>query len=336
MRHWELPRSATGVRHMVAAGLEHGIDPAVVLAGTDLVAADLERPAALVATWMEARVAGNLAGSVADPAAVGLRLGSRFHLSTYGVAGLALLSSPSLQAAMQFAKTYAPLMPALCQIRQSLRSGRATVEIDGSRLMDEARPLLLARDLSATLLAVREVIGSQLHLTSLDVSFNVTDLEIWQSTFGIAPRRGASRTAYTFACPWSTDPLPQSDTHVCESATAECHELLSARRASNTVANRVLDRLWSAAPDLPGIRELAAALLTTERTLRRRLAEEGTSFRKLSDHVRFSIAIDLLESGGASVQQVAGHLRYGDTSAFTHAFRRWAGVSPRAFRRGQS
>jgi AraC-like DNA-binding protein len=70
-----------------------------------------------------------------------------------------------------------------------------------------------------------------------------------------------------------------------------------------------------------------------ERTLNRRLAAEGTNFRRIREDVRLEAACQLLENSDRPVFQVADVLGYSDATAFTRAFRRWAGVSPAQWRR---
>lgn len=69
----------------------------------------------------------------------------------------------------------------------------------------------------------------------------------------------------------------------------------------------------------------------SERTLRRRLAAEGTSVRKLIDEVRAALAAEFLISGSLSVAQIAAQVGYLEVSSFSQAFRRWHGVSARMF-----
>lgn len=64
-----------------------------------------------------------------------------------------------------------------------------------------------------------------------------------------------------------------------------------------------------------------------ERTLRRRLAEAGTSYRALVDDVRKERALEWLDGPG-SVTSVAQRLGFSDATAFARAFRRWTGVPP--------
>ena len=65
-------------------------------------------------------------------------------------------------------------------------------------------------------------------------------------------------------------------------------------------------------------------------TLRRRLGDEGTSFRTLLNDVRFEEAKAMLERGN-SVNQVSEQLDYSDIRAFNRAFKKWAGTTPAAF-----
>ena len=78
--------------------------------------------------------------------------------------------------------------------------------------------------------------------------------------------------------------------------------------------------------------ELQVAL--SERSLRRRLAAAGTSFRQRRDMALAERAQRLLAEG-VPVERVAGELGYADAAAFTRAFRRWTGETPGRFARSQ-
>ena len=76
----------------------------------------------------------------------------------------------------------------------------------------------------------------------------------------------------------------------------------------------------------------AQKLGMTSRSLRRRLAEEGTSFRELSNEVRESLAEGLLCNEGLSVKGASYHLGFSDTRSFVAAFKRWKGLTPGEWR----
>ena len=78
--------------------------------------------------------------------------------------------------------------------------------------------------------------------------------------------------------------------------------------------------------------KVAEAMKLTERTLQRRLADEGTTFREVVDEVRCDRASALLRDPSVRVADVAYAVGYDEVTSFTKAFRRWTGESPTAFR----
>ena len=70
----------------------------------------------------------------------------------------------------------------------------------------------------------------------------------------------------------------------------------------------------------------ARSLGLSRRTLARRLAEEGTTYRAVRDRLRLLEARRYL--GARSVADVAETLGYADDRAFRRAFQRWTGVTP--------
>lgn len=85
-------------------------------------------------------------------------------------------------------------------------------------------------------------------------------------------------------------------------------------------------------PDSIGMRDAARALSLSERTLRRRLEQEGTSYRERLDRVRRAQALEMLAH--RDVASVARELGFVEPRSFQRAFRRWMGVSPSRYLRG--
>jgi len=78
---------------------------------------------------------------------------------------------------------------------------------------------------------------------------------------------------------------------------------------------------------------IARRLVTTPRTLQRRLARTGTSFDALRADARKRAAELYLSDATLSVTEVAYLLGYSEPTGFHRAFRRWHGTTPEAFRR---
>ncbi|MBB2494722.1 AraC family transcriptional regulator [Aquipseudomonas ullengensis] len=81
------------------------------------------------------------------------------------------------------------------------------------------------------------------------------------------------------------------------------------------------------------IEYIAAHMMLSTRKLQRRLDAEGTSFQELLSMTRQSMACHYLQDSALSIAQLADLLGYGDQSAFSRAFQRWYGTSPREWRK---
>jgi AraC-like DNA-binding protein len=78
--------------------------------------------------------------------------------------------------------------------------------------------------------------------------------------------------------------------------------------------------------------KVAERLAMTERTMHRRLAEEGTSFSDIHESLCRDLAEKCLREEKLNLKKIAFLLGYSDQSAFSVAFKRWTGKSPMEFR----
>jgi AraC-like DNA-binding protein len=81
--------------------------------------------------------------------------------------------------------------------------------------------------------------------------------------------------------------------------------------------------------------EVARKLGMSRRTLARRLASEGLTFRSVLNQLRFDLAQRHIKDSALSISQIAWLLGYQEVSALTHAFKRWTGSTPRGMRARQ-
>lgn len=69
------------------------------------------------------------------------------------------------------------------------------------------------------------------------------------------------------------------------------------------------------------------------RTLQRRLSQSGLSYQAIIDQTRFEVAAELIKETNLKLTDIALELGYSDAGHFTRAFRRWAGMTPKEYRR---
>ena len=95
------------------------------------------------------------------------------------------------------------------------------------------------------------------------------------------------------------------------------------------IASLMATQLNNSVPDKALI---AAQLGMSERTLQRRLQEEGTTYQEILDNTRHYLARELLRNTSLSLTDVAVQLGFAEPSAFFRAFRKWEGTTPGQYR----
>lgn len=130
-------------------------------------------------------------------------------------------------------------------------------------------------------------------------------------------------------------PVAQRDRHVhaslCQQAEADLVALLGQDHGFMAhLENLVAERLPRGEITL---QHVAMALDVAPRTLQTRLEQHGETFRVVLDRVRYRQAERHLRNPAVTLSDVAALLGFSNQSAFQHAFKRWAGVSPGDYRR---
>jgi AraC-like DNA-binding protein len=150
--------------------------------------------------------------------------------------------------------------------------------------------------------------------------------------YGMTPRFDAEQYALVIPTSSLKIPVPGADPQLRRRLEQTVASYWATREP--TVAERVVrlirPRLMS---DEATLEEVAEGLSMHPRTLNRRLSEEGVSFRQLTNDTRFEISRQMLQTTRVSITEIGLALGYADASAFTHAFRRLAGMTPTEWRK---
>ncbi|MFC4857747.1 AraC family transcriptional regulator [Actinophytocola glycyrrhizae] len=331
VRHWDFPRGGAGTSLLVRFGTEHGIADHDLLAGTGLTADLLADPSLEVTARQELEVVRNLATALPD---AGVAAGRQYHATTFGILGFAFLSSPTMRDAVTVALRYYDLSFAFSLPDVSVGDGQVRLVLDDRLLPRDVARFLVERDLAAIHTVIDELLPGAVPLTGLEFRFQEPgSCGQYERTFGLRPRFGCPANVATFDAAFLDEPRPLANAHTVAMCETQCRELVARRRARSGTAHEVrelLTRLGALGTPMPSV---ARELNLSTRTLRRRLEEEGTSFRALLDEVREALAEELLATGAVPVEDVAVRLGYAEASSFIHAFKRWKGITPVAYAR---
>ena len=126
--------------------------------------------------------------------------------------------------------------------------------------------------------------------------------------------------------------LPRTNPYLSELLSARAEELIKSLQSSKTTRGRVENLLI---PILhtgeASIDTVAGKLGLSRQTLFRKLKAEGVSFAKVLDELRHNLALHYLNGKKASVNETAYLVGFSEPAAFSRAFKRWTGSSPRMY-----
>jgi AraC-like DNA-binding protein len=152
--------------------------------------------------------------------------------------------------------------------------------------------------------------------------------------FGSDIAFGAGRDALVFSRSVLALPLVHADPYLNKLLVKDCEEALARRpKVNGTLRSAVENAITPLLPHGKArLADVADRLGMSQRTLARRLASDGLSFNGVLEQLRADLAQRHLRDSELSISQIAWLLGYQEVSAFTHAFKRWTGTTPRMVR----
>ena len=158
------------------------------------------------------------------------------------------------------------------------------------------------------------------------------DLRPYRAAFRAPLRFDCERNSVVFASSWLGRRLPGADEELQRLLRKQMRSLEIAH--GEAFADKVRVVLGTALlTGHHGADQVAALFSIHGRTLHRRLAADGASYRQLLDEGRHAIVCRMLRDTRLGVTEIAAALDYSDASSLTRAFRRWSGTTPAAWRR---
>ncbi len=265
--------------------------------------------------------------------AIGLSLAEVTHPGSLHVVGYALMASQNLRDGLARLVRYQRIIAEAADLRlQPVAEGYALVlSVHGDDL--PAAPQAAEASLAACLAFCRWLAGRALQ--PLEVCFASpppADAKPYQALFQAPLRFDCADYRLLFAAADLERPLPTAN-----EALAQLHDRFAgdylARFAGGRISHRVRQVLCRLLPHGEPRRDaVAQALHLSERTLQRRLHDEGSSFQRLLDDTRRDLAGQYLAQADMALLEVAYLLGFADPSNFYRAFKRWYRLTPSEFR----
>jgi len=330
------PVYATRVLCEVAG--ERGVPTGEVLAGTAIDPAALSRPDAMVSALDEIEAVRRVLARLPGQAGIGVDVGSRFALTHLGLFGFAVMSCGTLRELFSIAMRYFALTMMHIDLTLFETAEGYVLGLEAGHLPTDVRGFFIERDIAGIIATTVSFALPVAEKYADEVSAELAvDEELLRPLLELVPvhdvRFGRAHNRLHFPRAMFDEPLPQADRHTLQMCMAQCDVLMQTNEHRRGITALVRSKLFRDSGVFLTLPDVAGELAIHPRTLRRRLAEEGTSFRALLNEARSAVAVDLLRNVGLTVDEVSTRLGYSEVSTFSHAFKRWYGVAPSAYTR---
>jgi AraC-like DNA-binding protein len=336
------PLISTGSLRPLLLELERrAIDPSLILAGAGLSAAAMQDPQQRI-TETDLRALWQRAVELTGEPALGVYVGHLFDPSSLGIVGHVLRNSATVAEAGEHWQRYADLVDdaQLLSTRQDGPDLRLTIRRQ-DHVDPEANRPLVEFALFSILRLLDYITGgtgrAYRHLRRLEFRHAPPDehtAAVYRRALPeavIAYRQPANGLVADIAL--QDEPVVYADPALLEVSARRAEQALRDRhrgepfmlRLRQAIRRRLQQRSLSVAA-------VAGDLGTSRATLQRRLQRVGLTYRQLVADARREQAFTLLADPARPVTEIAYLLGYAEPSVFIHAFRRWTGQTPSAWR----
>jgi AraC-like DNA-binding protein len=306
----------------------------VALFQTGLGLQDLEQAGNLIPVQAEIDVIASLAAESGDPA-LPVKLAQSVETRTGSILSYIAFSSAIVAEALENLARFSRLVRPRRLVSVHATATELEFRIEYSEVISRAAQAHLMFAITVVIQTLRKATGRHLRpkRVMLPLPLERTGA-VLSEALGCPCEEVEQGPAIVFGAEVLQLPILSSDAALLERLTDYGRRLLAARRpAPKSLREEIYAFLMRRMTGgVPTLAEVAHELGLSKRTLSRRLAEEGTSFRNVVDATRASMADALIDDLSLSLTEISFLLGFADQSSFTHAYRRWKGHSPKVMR----
>ena len=318
---------------------ERGHAAEVLLADSQLSLTQLQDTKGLIDAWQYATLLNKAMGLDGDHG-LAYELGLRSQVTKHGFVGFGLISCGTLREAIAFAERY---------FQARVPVFRSSLSVQGEQVvvtLHETVPLGPRRHFIMDLVAV-ELCSLFAKVLDVEPARQGWLSEIWVPhgepaayahyrdripPFRFGQGQPGDPVQIRFPARMLDEPIATADPVSVQLAIERLEQELARQAQDHSTTTQVLGLMVCRDQCYPEVADMAQALHLSERTLKRRLQAEGTSYQRLLDQVRQRDAMKLLGNPALAIAQVAEAMGYADPANFARAFAKWTGLSPRDWR----
>jgi AraC-like DNA-binding protein len=326
--------SGFAARAALAALRARSIDETPALRRAGLSEYDPDDRQRRISAISQARLVELASGATGDTA-FGLHLAAEANPREAGLLFYAVAAAKDVREALELFARYARVVNDSVKVAVVPKTSGVTLAISYVGISRHRFPQIVEFQFAIVVKALREVAGRNFSLTRvLCAHARASGQKEFDRFFGCHVEFTAQADALDFSDETLSLTLVTSDRYLLETLRPFCEAATKAHpSAQGSLCASVENEIYRLLPHgRANLKTVARALGASDRTLVRRLAEEGTTFARIIDDLRHELSLQYLEGSDFTIAQIAWLLGYEQPESFSHAFRRWTGRPPSQIR----
>lgn len=322
------------VRRLVSELVKRGMDPAPVCRGLGFDVADLESVDLRISYAQVSKAIRRALPLLGDPQ-LALRLGASANLVSWGFCFVGLMASARSRAVLEFAVDFLPSTGQFLHINGQDDEDAFSVVVEARYDEPEVFAFLVDATFGALMQVCHKVVGPTFGPVSVDLTTSRPASDVLHEEVFLCPVRfdqASNRMNFSL----HSVPVATADSLVAKRSREFLALQQSGARAISELEAAVIRAVRGHLRSPPELRDVAASVHMTERTLRRRLAETGLAFADIVDHERMRHALPLIREGRLPLAAVATETGFADARSLRRATKRWSGQTASQIREKSS
>lgn len=325
--------SAQEINSLMTALRQEGVDSDFLLSTIGLGDVDLNSPDTQVSARQ--RIAAfRFALQNSNNQNLALHCGSEMTVANYGLWGYALMCYPSLGESLDFAYQHlrlaGPVMTKSMSTTDTEVVFRAVDSLDLGALFPFAIEMWWS---SIYALLKNDVLNGNFSLNSITVSYaKPAHWREYEKVFSCPIQFNANHCELRFSKQYLLRKPHLSNLLTAKTCQSLCGTMLSRLSSPTPLVTKVRNILLIQQDQYPSLSHMAQTLNTSARSFRRHLQNEGSTYQKLVNETRFTLAEQYLACTDLSVKQISNLVCFSDRANFQSAFKKWSGQTPINYR----
>ena len=267
-----------------------------------------------------------------------IKLGQRVDVTYFGSFGFALMSCSDFTEAIKLINRYQLLLGTGINfiVLSDSNNTKHTLRVSINILSNLQKKLITELIISQSIYLLKIITNNKL---KFKISFQyegINNKELYESILKCDVEFNQLHNEISIPIDISKEKLISANSAVHIIYEEQCERLLRDLNKIENFSAATRRILLQAGDDFPDIKEVAYKLHISESTLRRRLKEESSSYRKICDEVRDILAKKYLTTTNLTISDIAMLLNYSEAASFRRAFVRWNKLTPNDYRHSNS